>query len=125
DARWRSDPVGQEFLYQLALMTGMKGQLQEVSQVLTFLNGGQTEPQLAFALLAALGEGLHRIGSSLALVDPQSQLQRLYDKTLDVALDPTASDAYRIEALRLRGFSPYAMTGTGDILQLLFGTGQS
>ena len=125
DRRWRNDPAGQAFLAQLALITGIKGQLEEVSQVLNFLNGSQTEPQVAFALLSALGEGLHRIGSSLALVDPQGQLQRLYDKTLDVALDTTASDAYRIEALHLHGLSPYAMNAPGDILQLLFGTGQS
>ncbi|PYI87927.1 MAG: hypothetical protein DME26_04575 [Verrucomicrobia bacterium] len=125
DPRWRNDAAGRNFLSQLALMIGVKGQLDEVAQGLAFLNRALLDSQTAFILLYALGEGLHRTGSSLALVDPKSQLQGFYDRALQAALDTTAIDPLRIAALRLLGVSPYATSARGDIFQLLFGTGQS
>jgi putative heme-binding domain-containing protein len=125
DPRWRNDPAGQNFLGELALMIGVEGQTDEVTQSLDFINHAQLDKPSAFTLLGGLGEGLHRIGSSLSLVDPQGQLAPFYEQSLEVALDMSASDSFRAAALRLRGFSPYATTASGDIVQLLFGTGQS
>ena len=58
DARIRRDPMGQEWLRRLATMIGVKGRAEEVAQVLGFVNQLESEPQQAFALLYALGDGL-------------------------------------------------------------------
>jgi len=125
EPRWKNDPAGLAFLSELALTIGVKGQLNEVAQVINFLNGTSLDQRIAFTLLYSLGEGLHRIGSSLTLVDPQGGLQHLYDRALQVILDDTLADTVRIPALHLWGVSYYTATTPADVLHLLFGTGQS
>ena len=123
--RWRNDPAGLAFLSQLALMIGAKGQIDEVNQALDFINSARLDIFPAFTLLTSLGEGLHRIGSSFALVDPQGRLQRFFDQALQMATDGTVVENVRIAALRLLGVSSYAAADPGDALQFLLGTGES
>jgi len=125
EPRWRNDPTGQTFLNELALGLGLNGQINEVTMVLDFIVRSRLEQLTTFSLLYSLGEGLHRIGSSLALVDPQGRLQTYYDQALDIALGDNLKDPVRLAALRLRSVSYYTATYPGDIYQLLFGTGQS
>ena len=71
-------PSGQDWLLRLVAMIGVRGQATEVAQVTGFIEELRNSPQTAFALLYALGDGLHRTRSSLALVDRGGRLQPLY-----------------------------------------------
>jgi putative membrane-bound dehydrogenase-like protein len=125
DARVRSDPIGQEWLFQLAGMIGVKGQTNEVAQVFGFVDLLRSEPQQAFTLLYALGDGLHRARSSLALADPDGRMQPFYAAALDALQNYTLPDPWRIQAMQLLGVSPYTFANVGDLLLLQVGSGQS
>src|SRR5262249_41081358 len=53
------------------------------------------------------------------------QLERFYDKALEMGVDETVAEPTRLAALRLWGVSPYTSLAQGDLLQLLVGTKQS
>jgi putative membrane-bound dehydrogenase-like protein len=125
DPWFRSEPAGQEFLRRLGAMIGAKGRLDEVSQVLSFIDRTRLDRPEAFALLYALGEGLRRTQSSLALVDSQARLQRFYSQALDTILDNNAPDAARVEAIRLLGVSSSTFGDVGNWLLLLCEARQS
>ena len=118
DARFRNDSAGLAFLRQIAIMIGTQGHAEDVAQTINFILRDQTSAVQAFALLAGLGEGLHRTQSSLALVDPQGKLQRWYTAAFNAALDSTTADSVKVEALRLLGFSTYKFSEIGDLLLL-------
>jgi len=119
DVRFRNDAAGQEFLRQLALMLGTEGHLDEVRQVIEFLGRTPLDRLLMFGLTAALGEGLNRTRSSLAMVDPQTTLQPFYAGAFQSAIDSFTPAGVRIEAVRLVGVSPLAFTETSDWLLAL------
>ena len=123
DARFRTDASGEPFLRELALMIGVKGSLEEVSQLVSFFAGTPLEPQPALAFVGNLGEGLRRSRSSLALIDPQGTLQGLYALALSTAAN-APSLSLREGALRLIGLSPYSFAEVADLLFLLIGTGE-
>ncbi len=124
DAAYRSSPSGKDFLRELATMIGAQGQLNEVTQVADLIVGAGFEPQQTFAWLNALGEGLHRTRSSLALVDTQGRLQPFYAQALNALADDTLMTPLRVEAIRLLGVSPYTLADVGDLLLLLLGSGE-
>src|SRR4029078_2027143 len=109
----------------LAAMIGARGRMEEVNQLLNFFDQERVSQTDLYLLLYSLGEGLLRTGSSLALVDPPLRMRRFYDQTEDVILNDQNPDPLRIAAVRLRGVSPFALSGTGEFLQLLFGSHQS
>ena len=123
DARIRGDPLGQEWLRRLAAMIGVKGRTAEVSQVLRFMDQLQSEPLRAFALIHVLGDGLHRAGSSLALVDPEGLLQPFYNQALSFVANSSGSEPYLVGAMQLLGLGPYNFANTGDLLLLYLGSG--
>lgn len=125
DARIRGDPVGQEWVRRLAAMIGVRGRVAELSQVLRFVDQLQSEPQRAFALLYALGDALHRTGSSLALADPEARMQPVYAQALNVVLNYSAAEPLRVAGMQLLGVGPYTLASTGDVLLLQLGSGQS
>ncbi len=125
DARLRNDSAGQAFLQQLLIMIGLRSREDEVSEVVDFIDRARFEPQQSFTYLYPLGEGLRRGGNSFPMVDRQNRLQRFYDQTAEASLNDSLADPLRIAAIRLRGVSPYVVSGTDDFFQLLFGTGQS
>jgi putative membrane-bound dehydrogenase-like protein len=125
DARVRGDVVGQDWLLRLATMIGVKGQPADAAQVLTFIRQTRLDPQQTFALLYALGEGLHRARSSLARVDPQARLQYFYSQALDGLLNYAAPEPWRIEEIRLLGVGPYTLANVGDSLLLHLAGGES
>jgi putative heme-binding domain-containing protein len=116
DGRFRNDPGGLEFLRRLATMIGAQGHADDVAQVIDFITRDQLNPFQAFALLYALGDGLHQTKSSLALVDPQSRLQRWYTAALNTSLGLAPLDPTRVEAIHLLGFSPYKYSDLSDWL---------
>ena len=55
----------------------------------------------------------------------QQHFIRRHHQTIDATLNDSLPEPLRLAAIRLRGVSPYVVTGTGDFFQLLLGTGQS
>jgi len=124
DAQAREDRAGQEWLRRLATLIGVRAEPTEVAQGLAFLEQTSIDPQQAFELLYALGDGLHRGRSSLGLMDPDSRLQRFYSQALDRFQNYTVPEPLRIEEMRLLGVGPFTFADTGDLLLLQLGSGQ-
>jgi putative membrane-bound dehydrogenase-like protein len=103
---FRNTPAGQQFLAQLATMIGVRGKLEDVAEVMDLVDRASVSPQPPYDMLIALGEGLHRSGSSLRLVDRQNRLQRFFDAALLVAVNESAPLPSRVNAVRLLGLSP-------------------
>jgi putative heme-binding domain-containing protein len=110
---------------QLGTMIGCSGAMDEVGQVLDFVLRYGTDDLQTFGLLSGLGDGLLRTRSSLALVDPNGQLQVLYDAAVTDALAPVSSEALRLSAIRFLGVSPYAYTNIGLWIVALLDSGSS
>jgi putative membrane-bound dehydrogenase-like protein len=125
DPRVRGDPVGWEFLRRLVTLIGVKARPAEAMQLLGFIDQAQLDPQQAFPLLAALGEGLHQAGSSMAQIDSQNRGQRYYSLVSDAITNYRGSEPTRIEAIRLMGVGPYPVATAVDLLVLPLGSGQS
>jgi putative membrane-bound dehydrogenase-like protein len=130
DGRFRNDTYGQEFLQRLLTMIGVQGRQEEVAQVVDFIDRNALvdraaiELRHAYAFLFALGDGLHRNRSGLALVDQQGRLQRFFAQAQWTDIDDTLAAPVRIEAIRLLSVSTYTFGDIGDLLLLLFGTSQ-
>ncbi len=116
---FRNDPAGVQLLQRVATMIGTKGRLDEVGQALEYCSRPSLEPLLAYKLVYALGEGLHRTRSSLGLVDIQSALTLVYNLALAQAVDVTVVEPLRLEAIRMIGVSPYTYNDTSDWLLLI------
>jgi putative membrane-bound dehydrogenase-like protein len=117
-AMW-TEPGGPDFLARLATMIGTKGQIDDVTLVLNFIDRTQLDRGQAFRLLYCLGEGLHRTQSSLSLVDPQNKLTRFYMQAVDAMGDEGAPVATRVDAVRLLGVGPSTYADVGSWLLLL------
>jgi putative membrane-bound dehydrogenase-like protein len=124
DGRVRRDPTGQEWLLRLASMIGLKGTAAEVGQVLGFVAQLRNESVPAFALLHALGEGLHWTRSSLALVDPDGRMQPFYSQAMNAMLTPSLPVATRVGAMQVLAVGPYNFANAGDLLLIQLGSGQ-
>ncbi len=118
DSRFLDAP-GQQFMADLATMIGLRGRMTEVTQVISLAN--QTPPSATppYGLLVALGEGLHRTGSSLALADRAKRLQRFFDVALNTALTEGLPLPLRVQAVRLLGVNPQDYAPSTDWLRVL------
>jgi putative membrane-bound dehydrogenase-like protein len=125
DARVQGDVVGQDWLRRLAAMIGVMSQPAEVAKVLASLYQTQLAPPRAFALLYALGDGLHRARNSLARADPQARLQTFYSDALNGLSNWAVPEPLRVEEIRLLGIGPFTLANTGDLLLFQLGNGQS
>jgi len=123
-AGW-GDTSNPSMISRLALIVGLENRPAEVQQILDFVIRGGLNQEQSFAVLYALGEGLHRAGGSLGAADPQSRLQRFYDQSLDLTFNDSLPDRVRVPVLQFRGVTPYADFASGDILQLFFSARQS
>lgn len=119
DARFRNDPAGSDFLRQLATMIGVSGHQDAVTRVANFVARAALDAAQTYALLYNLGEGLYRTRSSLALVDTQGALQPFYSSAINLAADPTQSEAARTVATRLLGVSTLRVGAINDWLLLV------
>jgi len=124
--RFRSDPVGQQVLQQLAMMIGIEGHIeQEINPLLEYFPLSGLEPAPLFQMLSNLGEGLRRNRNSLALVDKQGHLISFYPQAMQTALDRNAAEPLRLEAFRVLNVSPYTLDSTTDLFLLMLGSGES
>jgi hypothetical protein len=72
------------------------GHQDAVVQAANFIGRNTLSAAQSYALLYNLGEGLYRTRSSLALVDAQNTLQPFYSGALNLATDPSQSEAARV-----------------------------
>jgi putative membrane-bound dehydrogenase-like protein len=114
--------AGAAFLVRVADMIGVSGLLPEVTTAVDFLQKAPMGAGPGLGLTAALGEGLQRTRSSLALVDADGRLQQLYVTALNVAGDSSVAQDVRIDGIRVLGVGPYSMADGGAILMALVGS---
>ncbi len=100
DANFRNTDNGQEYLRRLLLIVGQKDQRAEVTGALADCRS-IPEPQLAFDLALALGNGVQRANDSLTAIDRGGLLDPVYIRAENLVLDMNADDGVRIAALRL------------------------
>jgi len=127
DGATRNSAAGLDLLRRLAMMIGTQGELDEVDQVIDWLERNEADPRLAniYVVAAGLGEGLRRTGSSLSLVDPKHRLERVYSQAVGMSADYKVADPLRLEAIRLVGAGAYSVTDVGDWFLLLLEANQS
>jgi len=116
EARFRRNPAGLDALRQFAEMIGVMAQTDPVKQVVNFIDRTPLEPEAAFGLIYAFGDGLHRAGSSLDLADPDARLQRFYAQAALALINNTLLYPRDIEVIRLLSVSPYKMSDGSDWL---------
>jgi putative heme-binding domain-containing protein len=110
DARFVDAPGGGEFLRQLVLLVATQNRPAALGNVVDYASK-LTRPELAFAVVRALGDGLLRAHSSLAAADPQGKLKPVYARALVAATDPRAPEPVRVEAIQLSGGTSFAEAG--------------
>jgi putative heme-binding domain-containing protein len=118
-----ASPAGQALLERIATMTGTKGQMADVKQLIAWIVRNPIPKEQQFALLSALGEGLRSTRSSLGLVDPGNHLRPVFQDALSIALDYTFPQSLRLQAIRLTGVSPFSELGGLGLV--LFNSGES
>ncbi|HZR21909.1 MAG TPA: PVC-type heme-binding CxxCH protein [Verrucomicrobiae bacterium] len=119
DNGMRNNAAAVDFLMHLAMMIGTSGNQKEVTQTAAFLARNNLPALQADTWLYALGEGLYRTRSSLALVDTQGTLQSFYSGALNLAADGTQSEPVRIAATRLLEVSTLNVGSVADWLLLI------
>jgi putative heme-binding domain-containing protein len=124
DGRFRRDSVGQDWLRRLATMIGVRGRAEDLAQTIGFMDQLASEPQQALPVLYALGEGLHRSGSSLASADPNARLRPFYIPALNGILNYSVPEPLYIASLQLLSVEPETFANLGDILLLQLGSAQ-
>jgi putative membrane-bound dehydrogenase-like protein len=122
DNRFRNDFEGRNCLQFLATTIGASGRPEEQAAVIDTVLGNAFEHEQNFSFIYALGEGLHRAGSSLVAVDHANHLQPVYDLTLVAILNDNLGDSFRTAAMQMRSVSFYTHTETGTFIQLLPGS---
>jgi len=99
----------------LAQLIGASDHHEEIAQVLEFI-AQATEPDVSFALLRALNDGLQRTGKSLP--SDSNKVKRLLAEARKIALDSGAAEATRVQAVQALGVPTFAETGP-TLLSLL------
>jgi putative heme-binding domain-containing protein len=99
---------GQEFLRQLVMLIGAANELDEVRNVFDHLTLAATP---SAALIGALGEGLRSAGSTLASLDQQNRLQRVFARAREIAGNPAADAADRVQSIELLGLTSFQSVG--------------
>jgi putative membrane-bound dehydrogenase-like protein len=105
---------GQDFLRELVNLVGAMNQPAELGHVREFIDE-VNEPGLRFALVRALGEGLHRVGSAL---DREGRVGDVFSSAARTAPDARAEESVRVQAIQLLGLTSYAESGA-PLLSLL------
>ena len=116
---FRGMPGGWPWIEDLATMIGVRGHLDDVTLAVELVDRDLLPQTPSFLLLSALGEGMRRTQSSLALVDPSGRLQRFSTTARLVVANESADWAGRAAAARLLGTAALSYTNTGDWLRAL------
>jgi len=108
---------GWQWIEDMAEMIGVRGRIEEVAPVISFVDRDSLPPVPSFLLLSALGEGLRRTQSSLAMVDSAGRLQRFYKSALTVVVHDGEDWRSRVAAARLLGVSSMSYSDSSDWLR--------
>jgi putative heme-binding domain-containing protein len=108
DASIRDSKSGQAFLQQLAQLIGANNKKEEVAQILEFINQAN-QPDISFALVRALSDGLQRIGKSLPI--ESGNLKEILSAAKKTAIDLKAAEATRVQAVHVLGVDSFAESG--------------
>jgi putative membrane-bound dehydrogenase-like protein len=122
---FRSNPVGLQFLSDLAAAIGVGGALVNANAVIHFMANANFDAETSFKLLNAFDDGLRRSRSSIALADKNRVLTRYYAAARDAAMNEQAAVSARVAALGLLGRSFYTWHESGDLLLMLLRPNES
>jgi putative membrane-bound dehydrogenase-like protein len=125
DPQVRGNPAGFETLEELADMIGVMRPSASAVQTLDFLVGGTLEMERLFKLTYALGQGLHRGGSSLAQIDAQQKLLPFANQAALQLIAGTLDDVHETLNLHLLSMGPFIPWNGIDWPFTLLRTGQS
>jgi len=98
-------PGAYAFLRELVEVIGARNDTAEVAAVLAFVD--EAEPAAAFAVVHALGQGLQRARSALAV----DRLQPFLERAADLARDRAVAETTRIQAVELLGLMTSGASG--------------
>jgi len=115
DSTMRDSKSGQAFLQQLAQLIGVNNKAEEVAQILQFIRQAN-QPEVSFALLRALSDGLQRVGKSLPI--ESGNLKEILSAAKKTAIDLKAAEAVRVQAAQVLGVDSFVDSGT-TLLSLL------
>jgi putative membrane-bound dehydrogenase-like protein len=100
----RNSAAGQAFLGQLVAVVGANNKDYEISQVLEFINQAN-QPEISFALVRALSDGLQRAGKSLPAEN--GQVKDILAAAKKTAVDAKAVEATRVQAVQVLGVATF------------------
>jgi putative membrane-bound dehydrogenase-like protein len=106
DPRVPDSNAGQAFLGQLVMLAGANDKREEVAQILEFIEHA-SQPEVSFALLRALTDGLQRVGRSL----PAERTKEIVAAGRKTAVDAQATEATRVQAIQVLGVADFADAG--------------
>lgn len=112
DANVRPTAHDLDFLHELAWIVGARNQPDEVAQALGLLDT-LARPELAFSLAQALDAGLQTANSSILTVDNRGIVKSLDNRATQLAVDQSASESVREQALRLLAATQFSDPNTG------------
>jgi putative membrane-bound dehydrogenase-like protein len=108
EATVRDSKAGRAFLQQLALLIGANNKKEEIAQVLEFINRAN-QPEISFALIRSLSDGLQRIGKSLSV--EAGNVKEILAAAKKIAVDPKATENTRVQAVQALGVATFAESG--------------
>jgi putative membrane-bound dehydrogenase-like protein len=108
EAKVRNSEAGQAFLRQLVAVVGANNKDSEISQVLEFINQAN-QPEISFALVRALNDGLQRVGKSLPIENEQvKEILAVAGKT---GVDAKAVETTRVQAVQVLSVASFPEAG--------------
>jgi putative membrane-bound dehydrogenase-like protein len=113
----RDSKAGQDFLKQLATLIGANNKKEEVAQILEFINQAN-RPEISFALVRALSDGLQRAGESLPTAG--GKVTEILTAAKRTAVDGQSAEAARVQAVQVLGVATFPEAGPtlGSLLDL-------
>jgi putative membrane-bound dehydrogenase-like protein len=108
DAKLRDSKAGLTFIRQLALLIGAHNNAQEIAQVLDFI-ARANQPEISFALVRALNDGLQRVGQSLPT--ESGNVNEILSAAKNSASDAKSPESTRVQAVQALGIRNFAECG--------------
>jgi putative membrane-bound dehydrogenase-like protein len=108
NAKVRESKSGQAFIQQLSLLIGANNKAQEIAQVLEFINRAN-QPEISFALVRALNDGLQRVGRSLPT--ESGNVKAILSAAKNTASDAKSPESTRVQAVQALGIRSFAESG--------------
>jgi putative heme-binding domain-containing protein len=107
DSVFRAAEAGPEFLQELLQLIGAKNQPEEIAQVIDIIRRSDAQ-DFSITSLRSLGEGLQRAGVSLRSIGLVPAVRQVLSRALTASGDVKATEATRLDAIRLLALTSYA-----------------